>query len=468
MRGVVILLIILAVSAVFCGILPFVVMPSFDAGVALPVVSVPGEKLWKDVGGSGFDITNTILGTLLADIVVLAFAFGATRKLNKEKPGRLQGLFEILTDALYGLAKSTAGQNAKKIFPLMATIFLFLLVANWLELVPGVDSIGLMHCAEDGFSGYEAKDWAVGQVLKVDEPLKQGVPATHENYELCHHGEAHHDVVHEITNDVAIRAAATVLGVESISWNDDVQNENTLAAYIAEKNEEPVVAAEDAHGEDEGEDEAGDHAAMTDAEAVAAVVAEAGPKLQIALEEAIAEGEITQEEADHALSHLDDVVEEALNEPYYRDDIHIVTPFIRAAATDLNLTLGLGLFAFIAIQVFGVQALGIGYFAKFINTPALGNMDKNPMGAMDFVVGLLEIISELAKIVSFGFRLFGNIFAGQVLLFVMTFLVATLLPAVFYGLELFVGLIQAFVFAMLLLVFSTMAMAGHGHDDEHH
>ncbi|MBN1565162.1 MAG: F0F1 ATP synthase subunit A, partial [Anaerolineae bacterium] len=125
-------------------------------------------------------------------------------------------------------------------------------------------------------------------------------------------------------------------------------------------------------------------------------------------------------------------------------------------------------FAFIAIQVFGVQALGISYFAKFINTPALGNMDKNPMGAMDFVVGLLEIISELAKIVSFGFRLFGNIFAGQVLLFVMTFLVATLLPAIFYGLELFVGLIQAFVFAMLLLVFSTMAMAGHGHDDEEH
>ena len=67
--------------------------------------------------------------------------------------------------------------------------------------------------------------------------------------------------------------------------------------------------------------------------------------------------------------------------PYYRDDLHIVTPFVRAAATDLNLTLGLGLFAFVAIQVFGVQALGISYFAKFINTPALGNMDKNPMGA---------------------------------------------------------------------------------------
>jgi F-type H+-transporting ATPase subunit a len=166
--------------------------------------------------------------------------------------------------------------------------------------------------------------------------------------------------------------------------------------------------------------------------------------------------------------HLDDVINTALLEPYYRDDIHIVTPFVRAAATDLNLTLGLGLFAFVAIQVFGTQALGIGYFTKFINLPALGDVARKPMGAMDFIVGLLEIISEAAKIVSFGFRLFGNIFAGQVLLFVMSFLVATLLPAIFYGLEMFVGFIQAFVFAMLLLVFSAIAMEGHGHDDEHH
>jgi F-type H+-transporting ATPase subunit a len=84
---------------------------------------------------------------------------------------------------------------------------------------------------------------------------------------------------------------------------------------------------------------------------------------------------------------------------------------------------------------------------------------------MDFIVGLLELISEIAKIISFGFRLFGNIFAGQVLLFVMAFLVATMLPSIFYGLELFVGLIQAFVFAMLVLVFSAMAMQKHDHGD---
>jgi F-type H+-transporting ATPase subunit a len=81
---------------------------------------------------------------------------------------------------------------------------------------------------------------------------------------------------------------------------------------------------------------------------------------------------------------------------------------------------------------------------------------------------LLEIVAELSKVLSFGFRLFGNIFAGQVLLFVIPFLVAWIVPTAVYGLELFVGLIQAFVFAMLLLVFSAMAMEGHGHEEDAH
>ena len=101
--------------------------------------------------------------------------------------------------------------------------------------------------------------------------------------------------------------------------------------------------------------------------------------------------------------------------------------------------------------------------------PALGNAGKNPMGIMDFGVGILEIISELSKIISFSFRLLANIFAGQILLFVIPFLVATMLPGAIYGLELFVGVIQAFVFFMLTLVFSKLAMEGHGddHEEEH-
>jgi F-type H+-transporting ATPase subunit a len=362
LKGVLILLGVIAVSVVFCGLVPFVLMPNAGIAVALPVIMVPGEVLWEDfLGISGLTITNTLVGTLLADILVLLFAFGATRGM-KQVPGRLQGLFEVLTDALYGLAKTTAGHNAKKIFPLMATIFLFLLVANWVKLVPGAESIGLMHCAHEGINGYDRN----GVLLEVDAPINTGERATEADYEACYekeHGTAH---------------------------------------------------AEDAEPSDaEGDVEP----APTTTEAA-------------------------------------------------RDNIFAVTPFVRGATTDLNLTLGLGLIAFLAIQYYGVSALGIRYFAKFVNTPALENMGKHPMGVMDFLVGLLEIILELAKILSFGFRLFGNLFAGGVLLFVMSFLTAMLVPAGVYVLELFVGLIQAFVFAMLLLVFSSMAM--HGHEVQDH
>jgi len=90
------------------------------------------------------------------------------------------------------------------------------------------------------------------------------------------------------------------------------------------------------------------------------------------------------------------------------------------------------------------------------------------MGVMDFAVGFLDIIGEISRIVSFGFRLFGNIFAGQVLLFVIPFLAGALIPFFIYGFELFVGALQAFVFAMLFLVFAAMATAGHGDHEEGH
>jgi F0F1-type ATP synthase membrane subunit a len=469
LKGVAIFIGIILVSVVFCGILPFQVMPGQGVAMALPVVTVPGEKLADDFLGTGFTLTNTFVGTVLADVIVLAFAFGATRKL-RDVPGRLQGLFEVLTDALYGVSKSTAGAHAKKVFPLMATIFLFLLTANWLELVPGVDSIGLMHCAEEGFSGYPAN----GQILQVDKAMDRGTRATEENYKRCHAAEAghgEHDVTLELTQNAVLEAAAQVLGLDALSMSD-IGNTTTIADYVIEQNEEPVIAEEGAAAEEEesGQEVEGAEAAlaMTDAEALDAVVATAIPILQTNLEHAVEEGEIPAEEFEGLVDHLDEPINDALYEPYYRDDIHVVTSFVRAATTDLNLTLGLGLFAFIAIQVFGVRVLGIGYFAKFINTPALENAGKNPGGLMDFGVGFLELISEISKIISFGFRLFGNIFAGQVLLFVIPFLVSLLLPITIFGLELFVGMIQAFIFAMLTLVFSAMAMQGHEHGDEEH
>jgi hypothetical protein len=154
-------------------------------------------------------------------------------------------------------------------------------------------------------------------------------------------------------------------------------------------------------------------------------------------------------------------------------ELYFVTPFFRGPASDLTLTLAIALIAVVAIQVLGVGENGGAYWFKYFDLPALGNIGNPKMpargflGPISFVVGLLEIVSELSKIISFAFRLFGNIFAGQVLLFVMTFLIGTGLPLIFIGLEAFVGVIQPFVFAMLFTVFAGIAMAGHHGNEEH-
>lgn len=129
-------------------------------------------------------------------------------------------------------------------------------------------------------------------------------------------------------------------------------------------------------------------------------------------------------------------------------------PFFRPGTADLNTTLALAIFTMLTVQVFGVSYLGLGYFKKFFNF-------SNPI--MTFV-GLLEIVSEFAKVVSFAFRLFGNIFAGEVLLTVVGSLVPLVAPMPFYGLEIFVAFVQALVFSLLSLVFYNMATVSH---DEH-
>jgi len=148
-------------------------------------------------------------------------------------------------------------------------------------------------------------------------------------------------------------------------------------------------------------------------------------------------------------------------------DGYILAPFFRGISVDLNFTASLALIAVVMIQVVGFRAQGIGYLSKFFNTRT---MFKTPFfGAMDFLVGLLELISELSKILSFAFRLFGNMFAGVVLVAIVAGLLGkiTILPAMIMMFELFVGVIQAFVFGMLTMVFMAQATQGHGHEAEH-
>lgn len=147
---------------------------------------------------------------------------------------------------------------------------------------------------------------------------------------------------------------------------------------------------------------------------------------------------------------------------------YILAPFFRGISVDLNFTAALAIVAVIAIQFIGLRAQGLGYFSKFFNTR---RMFKVPFfGAMDFLVGLLELISELSKILSFAFRLFGNMFAGIVLVAIVAGLLGkiSILPAMVMMFELFVGVIQAFVFGMLTMVFMAQATQGHGEEHAEH
>ena len=134
----------------------------------------------------------------------------------------------------------------------------------------------------------------------------------------------------------------------------------------------------------------------------------------------------------------------------------LLVPFVRGANTDLNTTLAIALVAMLTIQYWGFRTLGLrGYGGKFINIR---------QGPIFFAVGLLEIISEISRVISFTFRLFGNMFAGEILLVAMAFLFPLIGIIPFLGLELFVGFIQAFIFAMLTLVFAVVATAAHGEE----
>ena len=145
----------------------------------------------------------------------------------------------------------------------------------------------------------------------------------------------------------------------------------------------------------------------------------------------------------------------------------ILVPFLRGISLDLNFTFALAIISVVMTQVVGVRAQGLRYFTKFFN---FTTMFKKPFfGAMDFLIGLLELISEIGKILSFAFRLFFNMLAGIILIAVIAALMGkiTILGSMLYLFELFVAVIQAFVFGILTMVFMSMATQGHGHEEEH-
>jgi F-type H+-transporting ATPase subunit a len=130
----------------------------------------------------------------------------------------------------------------------------------------------------------------------------------------------------------------------------------------------------------------------------------------------------------------------------------VFVPLLRSVASDLNFTLAIAIIAVIMTNIFGIIAIGFkSHASKFFNFSS----------PLKFFVGILELIGEFAKLISYSFRLFGNIFAGEVLLIIIGFLVPYFVPIPFLFLELFVGFIQALVFSTLTLVFISIAVEHH-------
>ena len=243
----------------------------------MPQISLAAEKIGFLFG---FPVTNSLVATWIVMTILTVFSLSATRKMTLV-PNGIQSIAEMVVGGLYDFFTSVAGKHIKQFFPLIASFFLFILVANWFGLLPGVGTVGF----------YE-------------------------------HGDK-------------------------------------------------------------------------------------------------------------------------------------FVPILRGSNADLNMTLALAIISIAAIQYFGFKTLGFHYSTRFLNFK----------GPIDFFLGFLEIISQFANILSFTFRLFGNIFAGEVLLTVIAFLIPFIVPLPFMALELFVGFIQALVFSMLTAACLNVAVS-HGEGGE--
>jgi len=145
----------------------------------------------------------------------------------------------------------------------------------------------------------------------------------------------------------------------------------------------------------------------------------------------------------------------------YVQDGEMKAHILRSAGTDLNMPLALALISFAFVEYWGFRSNGYGYLKKFF---ALGQLLRlKPAGFIDAFVGFLELISELVRVVSFTFRLFGNMTAGEILVVMVTFLVPFVATQFVFGLELLVGLIQAIICAGLTLVFLSVAVRHDSH-----
>jgi len=305
-------------------------------------------------------ITNTMITSWIVVATMIIVVLLATRRWEMVPRGA-QNVAEAIVEAFYTLVVNVAGEkNGRRFFPVVATIFFFVLASNWLSLLPIFNTIGTIHEEEHGFVMEET---SIGPINATYVPFSSpngGLPSS-----------------------------------------------------------APSIDEDDANAHEE-------------------------------YEKATDDGKVVGE----------------------------LFPFLRGPNTDLNTTVALAIVSAIAVETWGITSAGLlRYGSNFFRLGGIlrgirrFNLAAVFQGGIDAFVGFLELISELVRLLSFTARLFGNMFAGEVVILMFTFMTPLLITTlIFYPLELFVGVIQAFIFAMLTLVFGVMAVS-HGqhaaHEEEH-
>lgn len=329
----------------------------------IPNIVVYSESL----NGPGGWLHNTLFTTFIVDAVIIVLALIGRAGLKGLVPTNfIARAWEAYVEYLYkSYMVQTLGTRAKAVAPIAITVFTFILIAGFFELLPGHESIGQVEAAPAGLRGFCAVKAGPAWLITGHEvdPAKGFT-------ESCGYSLAQ-----------AEGKQAAQIGPNVASITSDVSATPTLAG------------GDPNHG--------------------AAVI-----------------------------------------------------PVMRRPTSSLSTTLALALIAFLFIEYQGVRANGVHYFERFFQVGAWRRAHQGMMAGLvgniqAGLVGPLELISEFIRIVTFSFRLFGNMFAGTVLVFVMMSIIPVLIPTVFLALEFAVAVIQAFVFMMLIIVFTSLAVA-HG------
>ena len=396
-------------------------------GGAVPLIQIPSE-LVAEIGG--YKLVNTVVMFAAAMLVLVLLTWLATRKLS-DVPGRWQAIMEMLYEFFIGLAESTSGKAGRIFIPVATAIFLVVLFSNWLGVLPIVGTIGRVETTTEFFFHKLEAKLEEGHVEELIEGLHHDVESSGEG--LGQFIEAHaesEDLQKYLGKTLETYGDQRFVvfdggGVRILPLGRGEDYKLTLIDILAYDVADPVhPTAEDV--------------ARIAQRVDASVAPGAVPSTEFYSENP---GEYAGMEGKR---------------------VGLLVPYLRGSSTDLNMTLAIALFAMVSVQFWGIKTLGIGgYWDKFIGNP----FKRNPI---DLFVGVLELVGEFIKIISFTFRLFGNMFAGEILLIAMGFLFPLIGMIPFIGLELFVGFIQAIIFSVLTLMFGAFAIMPHHHPEGDH